>query len=396
MSSAVQQAVLPNDRETGQKLLYTPGPLNTSKAVKETMLLDWGSRDVYFINVVKNVRKVLLDIAGVNTDTHTCVPIQGAGTFAIESVISSAIPKPSSPGDKSGKMIIFSNGSYGDRMKAICDCHGIEYVFERTDERLPVSITRVRKVLEQHKDACMVATVHSETSSGLINDVSAMGAAVKDILPTGTRFFVDAMSSFGGIELNMVEAKIDFLVSSANKCLEGVPGFSYAICARDAIKECKGNARTVSLDLWAQNDGLEKTGQFRFTPATHAMIAFNQSLIEFEAEGGLNARYNRYKTNNDIVLKGMRALGFESFLKDQDQGPFITSFIYPSHKNFDFHVFYEKLNAKDLCIYPGKVTKADSFRIGNIGQLYPEDMHAVVAAVEVALNEMNIPLPLTK
>ncbi|KNC78397.1 hypothetical protein SARC_09166, partial [Sphaeroforma arctica JP610] len=270
-----------------------------------------------------------------------------AGTFAIESVISSAVPR-------GGKFVIFSNGSYGDRMQSVADCYGLDVVFERFDEKTPVDLARVREVLEDNKDAALVATVHSETSSGLINDVSGLGAVVKEVLPAEAKYFVDAMSSFGGIPLDMREANIDFLVSSANKCLEGVPGFSYVICTREALESCKGNGRTVSLDLFNQNKGLDANGQFRFTPATHAMCAFNEALAEFDAEGGIEARYNRYRTNNTIVLEGMRALGFKSFLKDEDQGPFITSFLYPDHPNFDFNEFYEKLNAKDLCIYPGK------------------------------------------
>eukprot|EP00123_Amoebidium_parasiticum_P012103 comp21119_c0_seq1/m.28545 comp21119_c0_seq1/g.28545 ORF comp21119_c0_seq1/g.28545 comp21119_c0_seq1/m.28545 type:complete len:380 (-) comp21119_c0_seq1:158-1297(-) len=376
------------DRPSDQKLLYTPGPLNTSTSVKGAMRLDWGSRDIYFMNVVKGIRESLLKIAGVTSDEYTAVLVQGAGTYAVESVLSSGIPK------EGGKLVIFANGAYGDRMAVAAKYHGTDTVLVRSDEDGPVSLESVEKVLKETSGVVMVATVHGETSSGVINPVEEMGALVRKYAP-GASYFVDAMSTFGGIPLNVAEAHIDFLVSSANKCLEGVPGFSYAIARKECLNKCKGQARSLSLDLFAQNEGLDKTGQFRFTPPTHAIVAFDQAVKEFWAEGGIEGRARRYKENNEIVVKAMTEMGFRLLVTGPARGYFITSFHYPKHPNFDFEQFYMQLNKRGFCIYPGKTTKADCFRIGNIGQLYADDMHAVVAAIREALGEMQIPTPVS-
>ncbi|HIK93496.1 MAG TPA: 2-aminoethylphosphonate--pyruvate transaminase, partial [Planctomycetes bacterium] len=302
------------------KLLFTPGPLTTSAAVKEAMLRDVGSRDAEFVDLVREIRQELLGVAGVSqADGYEAILIQGSGTFGIESVISSVIPRD-------GKLLIVINGAYGKRIRDMAERHGIASVVIEVKENTPPDPQQVRRSLTDDSEITHVAMVHCETSSGILNPVHEIGAVVKELQRT---FIVDAMSSFGGIPLNVAESGIDFLVSSANKCIEGVPGFSLVIADRAKLLASDGAARTVSLDLLAQWKGLEDSGQFRFTPPTQVLLAFHQALRELDDEGGVAGRAKRYAANHAALLCGMRRMGFREFVPAELQGHIITSFLFP-------------------------------------------------------------------
>ncbi|XP_022094888.1 uncharacterized protein LOC110981542 isoform X2 [Acanthaster planci] len=321
-----------------EKKLFTPGPLGVSLSTKQAMLVDLGSRDLEFMEVVKSIRSRLVELAGVSSDDYTCVPVQGSGTFAIEAVLSSTIPR------MNAKVLLLENGAYGRRMGQILKVLGVDYKILTFLESEKVDGHSVEEVL-RGQPWTNVAVVHCETSSGVINPIGEIGQLVKEYAPDAS-YFVDAMSSFGAEDINIKASNIDFLVSSANKCLEGVPGFSYAICKKDKLVKCKGWSRSLSLDLVSQWETLEQTGQFRFTPPTHAMLAFKQALTELEEEGGVAQRRTRYKENNRIICEGMKALGFKTLLDNTHEGFIITSFHYPQHPNFNFKDFYTRLQEK--------------------------------------------------
>lgn len=366
------------------KLLFTPGPLTTSAAVKQVMMHDLGSRDGAFIGVVRRIREQLLAIGGVSQeDGYEAVLMQGSGTFGLESVISSTIPRGK-------KLLVVINGAYGERLVKIARTLQIDTIEVRCDEDRVPSCEAVETLLSYDADIHTVAIVHCETTTGIINPIDRIGRVVKK---AGRNYFVDAMSSFGAIPVDMSANGIDYLVSSANKCIEGVPGFSFILASKDALFRSQGCARSVSLDLHAQWSGLEQTGQFRFTPPTHAILAFHQALQELHEEGGVYGRAERYKENCSVLLNGMEQLGFEPYLGADHRGYIITSFHYPRHPRFDFETFYEALNTRGMIIYPGKLSKVDCFRIGSIGRLVPDDMRALVAAIKDVLAEMEIPLP---
>ena len=307
------------------KPLFTPGPLTTSATVKEAMLRDLGSRDGEFIGVVKNIRERLLELAGVSQpEGWETVLMQGSGTFAIESVISSITPPE-------GKWMVIINGAYGERILKIIEHHGIMAEAIRCAENELPDVTTIEGALSKG-GFTHVALVHCETTSGIMNPVAEIGAVAK---AAGCVYFVDSMSAFGGVEFDVSACEIDFLVSSANKCVQGVPGFGFALCRRTALEATEGHSRTLSLDLLAQWRGLEGNGQFRFTPPTHTLLAFAQALDELQAEGGVSARAARYGGNHQVCVKGMRAMGFTEYVPENLQGHIITSFLYPS-ENFDF------------------------------------------------------------
>eukprot|EP00744_Colponema_vietnamica_P002788 GILI01004344.1.p1 GENE.GILI01004344.1~~GILI01004344.1.p1 ORF type:complete len:435 (-),score=143.71 GILI01004344.1:255-1511(-) len=369
-----------------EALLFTPGPLTTSPAVKQAMLVDLGSRDDAFLRVVREVREKLLTAANVSQkDGYECVIMQGSGTFAVESVVSSTIPRD-------GKLLVIANGAYGERMAKMCQILNIDHTVIRYKDWQSPRLEDIRRVLESDKKITHVGVIHSETTSGLINDVHAIGTLVGQLRPD-VKFIVDAMSSFGAVPVDVRASNITYLVSSSNKCIEGVPGFAYVLAQRDALKATDGFARSLSLDLVSQWKGLEANGQFRFTPPTHALLAFHQALLEFEAEGGVAGRQARYEGLQRQLAEGMKQMGFDTYVEPQHQGPIITTFLEPTDPNFNFKVFYDRLSEHGLVIYPGKLTEANSFRIGSIGRIFPSDMRLLLITIEKILTEMGVKLP---
>lgn len=354
-------------------LLLTPGPLSTSETVREAMLQDWCTWDKdYNEGIVTPIRKGLLAIAGVDENEYTDVLLQGSGTYCVEATIGAAV----GPNDK---LLILANGAYGKRMAEIARYYHIDHVLVSLHETELITGEVARKALEENPGITHLSMVHSETTTGLLNPIEEVGEVIRNCNVT---FIVDAMSSFGGVPIDMQKTGIDFLVSSANKCIQGVPGFGFVIAHKDKLAATKGNARSLSLDMYAQWETMEKGGgKWRFTSPTHVVHAFWQAMQELNEEGGIAARYERYKKNHRTLVDGMRALGYKTLLPDASQGPIITSFYYPS-ADFSFVSFYEKLKAKGFVIYPGKISDADTFRIGNIGDVYPEDMEALLLAIK--------------
>jgi len=363
--------------------LLTPGPLTTSSSVKQAMLADWGSRDIEFRQLVANIRNKLLHTAGVSQDKgYECVLMQGSGTFAIEAALASFCP-----GGRKKKTLVVINGAYGHRAAKILTHLKRPHVTLEFDEETPVNADKLATTLKDNSDISVVFVVHCETTTGVMNPLEDICKVCKD---HGKTVYVDAMSSFGAIEANMAELDIDILVSSANKCIEGVPGFGYVLCRRDLLEASQGKSHSISLDLFDQWQAMEKTAQFRFTPPTHALVAFHQALAEHEDEGGTTARGKRYQKNCDTLLKGMRDQGFETLLDDDIAGPIIQTFLSPADPKFDFDTFYEALRGHGFAIYPGKLTKRDSFRIGTIGKLDANVFNRLLKAITTVLRDMGV------
>ena len=363
------------------KALFTPGPLTTSQTVKQAMLRDMGSRDTEFIEIIRDVRRRLVALCA-SPDEYTAVLMPGSGTFGIEATLSSVIPPE-------GKLLILINGAYGSRIHKIAEVHHISNTKLVYAENTQPDPAEMQAVLNEDSAITHVAVVHSETTTGILNPIETYGKIAKE---HGCIYIVDAMSSFGAYPIDLKACGIDYLVSSANKCIEGVPGFSFILARKEALKTIRGYARTLSLDLLAQWEGLEGDGQFRFTPPTHVVLAFHKALLELEQEGGVLARGERYKQNYNICLGAMQEMGFQPYVEQNKRGYIITSFYYPKHPNFNFQIFYKSLSEKGQIIYPGKLSHADCFRIGHIGRLNAVDVRTLMAAVAETLDEMNIKL----
>jgi 2-aminoethylphosphonate-pyruvate transaminase len=360
-------------------LLLTPGPLTTAIETRRAMLRDWGSRDGAFLALNRSIREKLVALAG-GTGTHVCVPLQGSGTFAVEAMVGTLVPRQA-------KLLILVNGAYGERMVRMCRYMGRAFATYETAEDTPPDPRRLDALLAGDPSLSHVAVVHCETTSGILNPLAELAATVTR---HDRRLLIDSMSAFGALPVDAREIAFDGLAASANKCLEGVPGMAFVIARQAALEAGSGNAPTLSLDLLDQWQAMERTAQWRFTPPTHVIAALGAALAAHEAEGGVAGRGARYRRNCRVLVEGMRALGFETLLPDALQAPIIVTFHMPADPRFRFAAFYDGLRDKGYVIYPGKLTVAESFRIGCIGHLGEAEMRGALAAIEATLKEMGV------
>jgi 2-aminoethylphosphonate-pyruvate transaminase len=365
--------------ETGDPLLLTPGPLTTARSVKEVMVHDWGSRDATFVAINQSVLSRLSGLINGGADFVT-VPMQGSGTFAVEAMLTTLVPRD-------GKVLVVINGAYGHRAKKICDIAGRATALYETPEDTPPDLAAIDALLTGDPTITHVFAVHCETTSGILNPIQELAELVSR---HGKSLLIDAMSAFGAIALDVTDSPFDAVAMSSNKCIEGVPGLGFVIVRRTVLERAKGNATTLVLDLHDQWSNFVKTSQYRFTPPIHVIVAFHQALKEFDAEGGVAGRGRRYAENCRILIDGMRALGFETLLPEHLQAPIIVTFRMPADKKFVFQDFYDRLKERGYVIYPGKLTVADSFRIGCIGRLYPDHMRGALETIRAILDEMGV------
>ena len=359
-------------------LLFTPGPLTTSLSVKQAMLHDAGSWHFEFNALVASVRDRLVSIAGVSPhDGWEAILLQGSGTYGVEAVFQTCVPR-------GGKVAVLANGAYGKRMGQMVAQASIDHVVLWTDENKPVAPEALSTLLNADKAITHVGMVHCETTTGILNPIEKVGQIAK---AHDKIFVVDAMSSFGAIPIDIKKCGIDFLISSPNKCLESVPGFCFVLCQRASLLKSEGHARSLSLDLLEQLRGFDRNGQFRYTPPTHAILAFDQALKEFDAEGGVTARGSRYRANHQVLCAGLAELGLRPYLDPAVQSFIITAFPFPADPKFTFDGFYRGLSERGFIIYPGKLTQVNTFRIGTIGRLFPADLQQLVHAMRELLTQ---------
>jgi 2-aminoethylphosphonate-pyruvate transaminase len=368
------------DPKLGEPFLLTPGPLTTAYSVKAAMLRDWGSWDGDFRAMTKSMCDQLVAMVGVKDGSYACVPMQGSGSFSVEAMLGSFVPKL-------GKVLVLANGAYGVRAAETLRVIGRAYTLIDKGDYMPPRGDEVAAALDADPMISHVIAIHCETSSGILNPVAEISEAV---YARGRKLLIDSMSAFGAVDLDVSRIRYEAMVSSANKCIEGVPGFGFVIAKVSELEGARGNAHSLSLDLHAQWQAMVKTGQWRYTPPTHVVAAFLEALRIHAAEGGVAARGARYARNRDVMVEGMRALGFETLLKDRWLSPIIVTFFNPAHPAFVFTRFYDLMKARGFIIYPGKLTEVDSFRIGCIGRMDESVMRRVVAAAAEALAEMGV------
>ncbi|MBX3597837.1 MAG: 2-aminoethylphosphonate--pyruvate transaminase [Rhizobiaceae bacterium] len=364
----------------GEPYLLTPGPLTTAYSVKQAMLRDWGSWDADFRAMTADLRRRLLALIGDTKGEFDCVPMQGSGSFCVEAMLGSFVPK-------NGKVLVLANGAYGLRAAQTMQYLGRAYTLIDKGDYLPPRGAEVAAALEADPSITHVLAIHCETSSGILNPVAEISEAT---YAHGRKLLIDSMSAFGAVPLEVNQIRYEAMVSSANKCIEGVPGFGFVIAKKAELESAKGNSHSLSLDVHAQWAAMEKTGQWRFTPPTHVVAAFIEALKMHEAEGGVAGRGARYARNRDVMVEGMRGLGFETLLANSWLSPIIVTFFCPADKNFVFDRFYELMKDKGFIIYPGKLTVVDSFRIGCIGRMDEHVMRRVVEAARQSLAEMGV------
>ncbi|MDH3218795.1 MAG: 2-aminoethylphosphonate--pyruvate transaminase [Gammaproteobacteria bacterium] len=364
---------------SGDPWLLTPGPLTTSLSVKQAMLHDYGSRDATFIELNARILDRLIAIVN-GAGSHVSVPLQGSGTFAVEAMIGNFVPAD-------GRLLILINGAYGQRIAKICDYYRRNYLVQESPEDVPVDTVELDGTLDANPDIGHVVVVHCETTSGILNPVAEVAQIVAR---HGRSLLIDSMSAFGALPLDAREIEFDAVVASSNKCLEGAPGMGFCVARQSALEQTEGNSPSLVLDLYDQWRAMQKNRQWRFTPPTHVLLAFDQALSEFEEEGGVAGRGGRYRENCELLVAGMRRLGFRTLLPDELQAPIIVTFHMPTNPEFDFDAFYDGLKQQGYVIYPGKLTVADSFRMGCIGRLGAGQIQGALDAVAGLLGKFGI------
>jgi 2-aminoethylphosphonate-pyruvate transaminase len=360
-------------------ILLTPGPLTTSLATKAAMLRDWGSWDASFNAVTAEVRRKLLDIVH-GGETHVCVPMQGSGTFSVEAAVNTLVPRD-------GHVLVLINGAYGTRLAKLTRMMGRRLSTFETAEDVPTTPQDVDRLLAADPSITHVGLIHCETSTGILNPLPGIAAVVAR---HGRRLIVDAMSSFAAIAIDARTTPFDALIAASGKCVEGPPGMGFVFARRAALEGCAGNSTSLSFDLHEQWTYMERTTQWRYTPPTHIVVAFDAALDQLAAEGGQPARFARYTRNCEALVDGMAELGFRTFLPPEIQAPIIVTFHAPADANYTFKAFYERVRDKGFILYPGKLTQVETFRVGCIGAIGPDEMRQAVSAVRDTLAEMGI------
>ena len=360
-------------------ILLTPGPLTTSLPTKAAMLRDWGSWDDAFNAVTADVRRKLLAIIH-GEGTHVCVPMQGSGTFSVEAAVNTLVPRD-------GHVLVLINGAYGTRLAKLTRMMGRRLSTFETAEDVPTTAQDVDRLLAADPSITHVGLIHCETSTGILNPLPEIAAVVAR---HGKSLIVDAMSSFAALAIDARTVPFDALIAASGKCVEGPPGMGFVFARRAVLERCAGNSTSLALDLHDQWTYMEKTTQWRYTPPTHIVVAFNAALDQLVAEGGQPARFARYAKNCEVLVRGMAELGFRVFLKPEIQAPIIVTFHAPVDPKYSFKAFYDCVRDKGFILYPGKLTQVETFRVGCIGAIGPDEMRHAVNAVRDTLSELGI------
>lgn len=362
-----------------EPILLTPGPLTTSPATRQAMLRDWGSWDAQFNRVTASLCHDLVDIVQ-GGDTHVCVPLQGSGTFSVEAAIGTLTPRDA-------RILVPDNGAYCQRLLKICRYLGRDAVALPIPDDQAANATAIDEVLTRDPSITHVAQVHLETGAGVLNPLADIARVCQK---HGKGLIVDAMSSFGALDIDVRSMPFDALVAASGKCLEGVPGMGFVIAKRSVLEASGGNSHSLAMDLHDQYAYMQKTTQWRFTPPTHVVAALRAAVDQFLAEGGQPARGERYRKNCRTLVEGMASLGFRPFLAPEIQAPVIVTFHAPADSKYDFQTFYAAVRERGYILYPGKLTQIDTFRVGCIGAVDDNEMRNVVTAIGQSLASLGI------
>ncbi len=360
-------------------ILLNPGPANTSDTVKRAQVCeDICPREKVFGDLVGSIAKRVARIVDAK-DEHVAVLFGGSGTAGVEAAIASAVPS-------NGKLLVIDNGAYGTRMVEIAAAYGIPH--ESLDFGVGGWIDGAAVDAKLKGGGfTTLAIVHHETTTGMLNPVGEIGAIAQR---HGVEVIVDAMSSYAGIPMSMADLHADFLVSSSNKCIQGMAGLSFVIGKRARVESMRAiPGRSYYFQVGEQHRFFQKSNQMRFTPPVQALYALDQALVELDAEGGVPARHRRYMACFEVLDGGMRRLGFERLLPENQLSRILTAYIEPKDPKYDYDRMHDILFAKGFTIYPGKGAKKATFRLANMGHITPDDMARFITAMGETVAEMG-------
>ncbi|VVD63722.1 2-aminoethylphosphonate--pyruvate aminotransferase [Pandoraea communis] len=362
-----------------EPILLTPGPLTTSPATRQAMLRDWGSWDAQFSRITASLCRDLANVVH-GGDDYVCVPLQGSGTFSVEAAIGTLTPR-------GARILVPDNGAYCQRILKICRYLGRDAVALAVPEDQAAGAAAIDDALTRDPSITHVAQVHLETGAGVLNPLADIARVCRK---HGKGLIVDAMSSFGAVEIDVRSMPFDALIAASGKCLEGVPGMGFVIAKKSVLEASAGNSHSLAMDLHDQYVYMQKTTQWRFTPPTHVVAALRAAVDQFLTEGGQAVRGERYRKNCRTLIDGMASLGFRPFLAPDVQAPVIVTFHAPADSKYDFNAFYAAVRERGYILYPGKLTQIETFRVGCIGAIDDNEMRNVVTAIAQSLASLGI------
>jgi len=352
-----------------KNILLNPGPATTTDTVKWAQVVpDICPREKEFENIMREIREDLVKIAG-GDENYTSVLFGGSGTAVMEVAISSVVH------DK--KLLVINNGAYGDRMAKIAKIYNIPFIDLKFE--LKIELDKVEEALKNDKEIGYIAVIHHETTTGILNPIKEIGKLAKKY---NCVFIVDTISSFAGVPFDIKDCNIDFMMSTSNKCIQGMAGLAFIICRKSELEKLKQYpSRTLYLDLYHQHEYFEKTGQTQFTPPVQVIYALRQAIKEFFEEGAEN-RHKRYEENYDTLIDGMREMGFEFLLGDDVEHSHLLTTVYEP-ENFNFNEIHDELYRRGFTIYPGKLSDKNTFRIAVMGAIDHDDIRRFLSVLKV-------------
>jgi 2-aminoethylphosphonate aminotransferase len=362
-----------------RNILLNPGPATTTDTVKYSLVVpDICPREEEFSHIMDGIRKDLVKIVNGN-DTYTSILFAGSGTAVMDSVINSVVP-----GNK--KIAIIVNGAYGERFVKIAQSYKIPCVPIEFDWGEELDLKKIEGILKKDKSIGCVALVHHETTTGILNPLNEVGELAKKF---DCVYIVDAISSFAGIPIDIQDSHADFLLSTSNKCIQGIAGIAFIICKKSALESIKNyEKRSYYLDLYQQYSYTEETGQTPFTPPVQVMYALQQAIKEYFDEGG-EQRYIRYTENWRTLRSGLIDLGFTLLLPEESESHILLTVLEPKDPNYNFDQMHDYLYQRGFTVYPGKI-KEKSFRLATMGAIYRDDIKDFLKGLEYYLKEYSI------
>ena len=361
-----------------RNILLNPGPATTTDSVKRALVVpDICPREKEFCDLVQEIRSDLVKIAN-GDDSYTCVLFAGSGTSVMDAAINSVVP----PGKK---IAVINNGAYGERMVKIAKAYSLDLVEIKYEPGGKIDLSEVATVLNRDSQIACLAMVHHETTTGLLNPIKEVGAIVKE---RGAVFIVDTISSFAGIPIDIKDCHIDFMMSTSNKCIQGMAGIAFIICNKAELEKLKEYPpRSFYLNLYNQYQYFEKTGQSQFTPPVQILYALKQAVKEFFAEGGME-RYQRYTENWRVLRQGLLELGFKLFHQAEDESHILLTVYDPELPKYNFETMHDYLYAKGFTIYPGKIGEQNTFRLANMGAIDAKDIKRFLKVLRLYLKRI--------
>ncbi len=368
-----------------RNVLLNPGPATTTDTVKYAQVIpDICPREQEFVDVMTDVRKELVKVVHGDLEKHTAVIFAGSGTIIEDVCVNSLVPAGK-------KLCVVNNGAYSTRIAEIASYYGIPCVDIKFPNTGLPDLQVVKETLEKDKDIAVVATVHHETGTGILNPVKEIGKLAHD---NGCIFVADTISSYGLIPINIEEMNIDFLMSSAQKGLAAMTGVSWVVGNRREIVKSKDYPkRSYYCNLYMQYDFFERVGEMHFTPPVQTIYALQQGIKEYWEEGE-QARYERLMKCNAAIYKGMEEIGLKSVIDRKIQGGLVVTIKAPEDPRFDFYKLHDYCYERGFTIYPGKMFGLQTFRLCNLGVITEKDIADFFVVAKEAFRNMGFSLPI--